>query len=41
MVTTSNKRWLLPDGVQETLPPDAAAVEALRHEILQVFERWG
>ena len=37
----SNKRWLLPDGVQETLPPDAAAVEALRHDILQVFERWG
>jgi ATP phosphoribosyltransferase regulatory subunit len=40
-VETSNKRWLLPDGVQETLPPDAAAVESLRHEILQVFERWG
>jgi ATP phosphoribosyltransferase regulatory subunit len=38
---TSNKRWLLPDGVQETLPPDAAAVEALRHEILQIFQRWG
>lgn len=37
----SNKRWLLPDGVQETLPPDAAAVEALRHEILQLFRRWG
>lgn len=41
MSTTSNKRWLLPDGVQETLPPDAAAVESLRHEILQVFQRWG
>ena len=36
-----NKRWLLPDGVQETLPPDAAAVESLRHDILQVFHRWG
>jgi len=41
LVDTANKRWLLPDGVQETLPPDAAAVESLRHEILQVFERWG
>lgn len=41
MTATSNKRWQLPDGVQETLPPDAAAVEALRHEILQVFHRWG
>ena len=40
-MTFSNKRWLLPDGVQETLPPDAAAVEAMRHDILQVFERWG
>jgi ATP phosphoribosyltransferase regulatory subunit len=40
-VTSSNKRWLLPDGVQETLPPDAAGVEALRHDILQVFQRWG
>jgi ATP phosphoribosyltransferase regulatory subunit len=37
----SNKRWLLPDGVQETLPPDALAVESLRHSILQTFHRWG
>lgn len=36
-----NKRWLLPDGVQETLPPDAAAVEALRHDILRLFDSWG
>ncbi|MCP4334781.1 MAG: ATP phosphoribosyltransferase regulatory subunit [Gammaproteobacteria bacterium] len=41
MTETPNKRWQLPDGVQETLPPDAVAVEALRHEILQVFHRWG
>jgi len=37
----SNKRWLLPDGVQETLPPDALAVESLRFSILQNFHRWG
>ncbi len=36
-----SRRWLLPDGVQETLPPDAAAVEALRREILQMFDAWG
>jgi ATP phosphoribosyltransferase regulatory subunit len=41
LMDISNKRWLLPDGVQETLPPDAAAVEALRHDILQLFHRWG
>ena len=40
-MSTVNKRWLLPDGVQETLPPDAAAVESLRHDILQLFHRWG
>jgi len=37
----SNRRWLLPDGVQETLPPDALSVESLRHEILDIFQRWG
>lgn len=41
MAEKSNKRWLLPDGVQETLPPDALAVETLRHDILQIFNRWG
>lgn len=40
-MSSRNKRWLLPDGVQETLPPDAAAVESLRHDILQLFYRWG
>jgi len=41
MADLSNKRWLLPDGVQETLPPDARAVESLRFSILQNFHRWG
>ncbi len=37
----SDQRWLLPDGVQETLPPDALAVESLRRNILQTYHRWG
>ncbi len=41
MTEKSNKRWLLPDGVQETLPPDASEVERLRHDVLQIFNRWG
>ncbi len=41
MSVSSNKRWLLPDGVQETLPPDALAVELLRHRLLQSFHTWG
>ena len=41
MSDLSNKRWLLPDGVQETLPPDAQGVETLRYSLLQTFQRWG
>jgi ATP phosphoribosyltransferase regulatory subunit len=37
----SNSRWILPDGVQETLPPDAQAVELLRRKILQTYHLWG
>jgi len=35
------ERWLLPDGVDEVLPPDAQALERLRREILDLFESWG
>lgn len=35
------ERWLLPDGVDEVLPPDAQALERLRREILDLFEGWG
>ncbi len=38
---SSKNRWLLPDGVQETLPPDAQAVENLRRKILQIYTTWG
>ncbi|MCP4494055.1 MAG: ATP phosphoribosyltransferase regulatory subunit [Gammaproteobacteria bacterium] len=34
-------RWVLPDGVQETLPPDAQAVENLRRKILEIYASWG
>jgi ATP phosphoribosyltransferase regulatory subunit len=40
MKTTEN-RWLLPDGVQELLPPDAAAVESRRAALLALYDRWG
>jgi len=41
VIDFSSKRWLLPDGAQETLPPDALAVESLRHHILRLFHDWG
>ncbi|MCB1693006.1 MAG: ATP phosphoribosyltransferase regulatory subunit [Pseudomonadales bacterium] len=34
-------RWLLPDGVEEVLPPSAAHLEAVRRRLLDLFERWG
>jgi len=34
-------RWLLPEGVDEYLPPQAGRLEALRRELLDVFFTWG
>lgn len=35
------EQWLLPDGVEELLPQQAAAVEALRRQILDHYGRCG
>lgn len=37
----SRNRWLLPDGVDEVLPPRARRLENLRRRLLDMFERWG
>lgn len=34
-------RWLLPDGVKETLPPESWQVESLRRVMLDLFYSWG
>lgn len=34
-------RWQLPDGIEEVLPPQAAAVEALRRQLLDLYRSWG
>jgi ATP phosphoribosyltransferase regulatory subunit len=34
-------RWLLPDGIEETLPPQAARIEALRRALLDEYRVWG
>jgi ATP phosphoribosyltransferase regulatory subunit len=34
-------RWLLPDGIEEVLPPQARGVEQLRRHLLDDFNRWG
>jgi ATP phosphoribosyltransferase regulatory subunit len=34
-------RWLLPDSVDEFLPPQAEALERLRRDLLDTFFSWG
>ena len=34
-------RWLLPDGIEEVLPPEAARIETARRHVLDLFQRWG
>jgi ATP phosphoribosyltransferase regulatory subunit len=34
-------RWLLPDGVEEILPGDAAAIESLRRRLIDIYKSWG
>ncbi|MEM8593294.1 MAG: ATP phosphoribosyltransferase regulatory subunit [Pseudomonadota bacterium] len=36
-----SKRWLLPDGVEEILPREAAQIERLRRQILDLYQSWG
>lgn len=37
----SGNHWLLPEGVEEMLPAQAAQLEHLRRQILDVFSAWG
>ncbi len=34
-------RWLLPEGIEEILPPDARRLERLRRRVLDLFDTWG
>lgn len=38
---TSVDRWQLPDGIEEVLPAQAAAVERLRRDLLDLYRSWG
>ena len=38
---TVEDRWLLPEGIEEILPPAASRMERLRRELLDLYERWG
>ncbi len=38
---TSNKHWVLPQGIEEALPEQAARLEALRRALLDMYASWG
>lgn len=33
--------WLLPDGIEEILAPEANSIEALRRQLLDLYRSWG
>ncbi len=35
------EKWLLPEGIDEVLPPQAVAVENLRRKLLDLYTSWG
>jgi len=37
----SDERWLLPEGIEEILPREAAWLEQLRRRLLDLFHSWG
>ncbi len=36
-----NEKWLLPQGIEEALPAEAARLENLRRQILDMYASWG
>ena len=38
---SENNQWLLPEGVEELLPQQAAHLERLRRQLLDLFHGWG
>ncbi len=38
---TVEDRWLLPEGIEEILPPVAGRMERLRRELLDLYQGWG
>jgi len=37
----NKNNWMLPEGIEELLPDDAARLEVIRRELLDVFQSWG
>jgi len=37
----NKNNWMLPEGIEELLPAEAARLEVIRRELLDVFQSWG
>jgi len=37
----NSDRWLLPEGIEELLPPEAERLDRLQRRLLELFRRWG
>lgn len=37
----NNAHWLLPEGIDELLPPKALQLERIRRDLLDLFDTWG
>ena len=35
------ERWLLPEGMEELVPPESSRLERMRRSLLDLFSRWG
>src|SRR5690625_773080 len=40
-IFANEDRWLLPDGVDEVLPPRARHMESLRRRLIDLYSSWG
>lgn len=38
---TYKNRWLLPEGIEELMPDEAARLEGIRRDLLDLFKTWG
>ncbi|MCK4704535.1 MAG: ATP phosphoribosyltransferase regulatory subunit, partial [Gammaproteobacteria bacterium] len=38
---TSKEHWVLPQGIEEALPENAARLEILRRDLLGLYATWG
>ena len=35
------ERWLLPEGMEELVPPESLRLERMRRSLLDLFSLWG